>query len=120
MLKKTLVLGASEHSWRYSSRAIERLLAAGHEVVAIGKRKGSIHQVKIQTLADSIPAVHTVSIYLNARQQKMYYDFLVRLKPQRVIFNPGTENPELEQQLEQSGIKTIRACTLVMLSTGQY
>ncbi len=120
MLKKTLVLGASEHPWRYSSKAIRQLQAAGHEVVAVGKRKGSICQVKIQTVTDSIQSVHTVSIYLNPQQQKMYYDFLLKLKPQRVIFNPGTENPELEELLDRAGITTIQACTLVMLATGQY
>lgn len=118
--KKTLVLGASENPGRYSYLAIKRLLAHGHEVVAIGNRKGKVDEVDI--LIEQVPLedIHTVTLYLNPTNQKPYYDYIRSLKPKRIIFNPGTENEELERKLAQTGTNTLEACTLVMLSTGQY
>lgn len=120
MNKKTLVLGASDHPERYSFLAINRLKAAGHEVAGIGKHKGIVAGVEIQTEPLPLSDVHTVTLYLNPIHQKNYYDYILSLKPQRIIFNPGAENDELVQLANQNNIQPIEACTLVMLSTGQY
>jgi predicted CoA-binding protein len=118
--KKTLVLGASENPNRYSYLAIKRLRANDHEVIAIGSRKGKVEDVNIETDKVPIDDIHTVTLYLNPTNQKPYYDYIAALKPKRIIFNPGTENDELERKLAQTGTNTMEACTLVLLSTGQY
>lgn len=118
--KKTLVLGASSNPSRYSYLAIKRLKAHGHEVVAIGKRAGNVDDVSIVTEQPAMEDIHTVTLYLNPANQKPYYDYIASLKPKRIIFNPGTENDELERKMLQKGANTLEACTLVMLSTGQY
>lgn len=118
--KKTLVLGASENPSRYSYLAIKRLLAHGHEVVAIGNRKGSVDDVAIATEQLPMEDIHTVTLYLNPTNQKPYYDYISSLKPKRIIFNPGTENEELERKMASKETNVMEACTLVMLSTGQY
>ena len=118
--KKTVVLGASDNPGRYSYLAVNRLRRNGHPVVAIGKKPGKVADVEI--IKGQVPqtGVDTVTLYLNPLHQKMYYDYIVSLNPKRIIFNPGTENDELAVLAQQHGIKTLEACTLVMLSTGQY
>jgi uncharacterized protein len=118
--KKTVVLGASNNPARYSYLAVKRLLAHQHPVVAIGKRKGAIDGIEIET--DHVPVgdVDTITLYLNPMNQQEYYDYIFDLKPRRIIFNPGTENDTLIQRCEENGIEPVIACTLVMLSTGQY
>lgn len=118
--KKTLVLGASENINRYSNKAVRSLQAHGYEVVAVGRRKGAINDTQIITDAPDLNDIHTVTLYLNPENQKAYYNYIVKLKPKRVIFNPGTENEELERKVAMTGVNTLEACTLVMLSTGQY
>lgn len=118
--KKTLVIGASENPDRYSNKAIRRLLEAGHEVVAIGKIPGTILGTAILTGFPELKDVDTVSLYLNPLNQKSYYHYLIHLRPKRIIFNPGTENLELETICHKNGIETQEACTLVMLSIGAY
>jgi len=121
MKNKTLVLGASENPDRYSNLAIRRLKAKGHEVVAIGKKKGEVSGVPIETQQVNTEEVDTVTLYLNPAHQKPYYDYILSLKPRRIIFNPGAENEELEKLAAQKGVEDIlEACTLVMLNTGQY
>lgn len=120
MAKKTLVLGASENPARYSNLAVKKLSSHQHPVVAVGRRKGQIADVKISTEQDPIDDLDTVTLYLNPVNQKPYYDYILSLKPKRIIFNPGTENEELESLANKAGIETIEACTLVMLSTSQY
>ena len=119
-MKKTLVLGASENPARYSFEAVTRLRKYGHEVIAVGRKAAVVAGVPIETEPPVVNDINTVTLYLNPTAQKPYYDYIVGLKPQRIIFNPGTENDELEAIAQQNGIKTIEACTLVMLSTGQY
>lgn len=118
--KKTLVLGASPNPSRYSYLALRRLRQYGHPVVAIGKKKSVVGDVVIET--DPLPAeqIDTVTLYLNPQRQKEYYDYLISLKPKRLIFNPGAENDELGALAQQHGIRVQEACTLVLLSTGQY
>ncbi|CAN5616684.1 CoA-binding protein [soil metagenome] len=120
MGKKTLVLGASENKSRYSNLATNNLVSKGHEVVAIGKKQGHINGVEIETEKLPLTGVDTVTLYLNPTNQKQYYDYILSLQPKRVIFNPGAENEELEELLKAKGIKSQEACTLVLLSTGQY
>lgn len=118
--KKTLVLGASDNPSRYSFIAVNRLRTYDHPVVAIGKKKGKVNDVDIITEHPEMNDIDTITLYLNPTNQKPYYDYILSLKPRRVIFNPGTENDELEKKLVQKGVITQEACTLVMLSTGQY
>jgi predicted CoA-binding protein len=120
MKNKTLVLGASENPDRYSNKAILRLLNKGHEVVAIGKKPGSVNGVDINTEQIKSEDIDTVTLYLNPDHQKPYYDYIMSLKPRRIIFNPGAENEELETIAAKEGIDILEACTLVMLGTGQY
>lgn len=118
--KKTVVLGASLNPSRYSNMAINRLQAYKHPVVAVGLREGKVGSVPIVKGQPGEGDVDTVTLYLNAQNQKQYYDYILSLKPNRIIFNPGAENDELEELANKNGIKTLEACTLVMLGTGQY
>ncbi len=118
--KKTLVLGASQNPERYSYLAVNKLSRFHHPVIAIGKRKGKAGEVEIDTEQKPITGIDTVTLYLNQQNQKQYYDYILSLKPKRIIFNPGAENDELSKLAEQNGIKVMEACTLVLLSTGQY
>lgn len=118
--KKTLVIGASENKSRYSYIAVKDLVANNHPVVAMGKRPGMIGNTIIITEKKTLEGIDTVTLYLNANNQKPYYEYILSLKPKRIIFNPGAENEELESLAEKNGIKTMDACTLVLLSTSQY
>jgi predicted CoA-binding protein len=118
--KKTVVLGASENPSRYSYLAVQRLRRYDHPVVAIGRRTGKIGDEAIITEHPEMNDVDTVTLYLNPQNQKPYYDYILSLKPKRIIFNPGTENDELAEMATQQGIQPMEACTLVLLSTGQY
>ena len=119
-MKKTLVLGASLNPSRYSHLAINRLVNNNYEVVAIGLRKGIVAGVEISKEKKPYIDINTITLYLNPQRQKEYYDYIVSLNPNRVIFNPGTENPELYQLLSENNIESEVACTLVLLSTNQY
>ena len=118
--KKTLVIGASENIERYSNLAVKKLLKNEHAVVAIGNKKGLINTTVIETEKIPFDNIDTISLYLNPGRQKEYYDYILSLNPRRIIFNPGTENDELEALAKQNGIVTQEACTLVLLSTQQY
>jgi predicted CoA-binding protein len=118
--KKTLVLGASTNPSRYSYLAIHKLSAYKHPVVAVGLREGKVGNVDIQTGKPHFEDVDTVTLYMNPTNQKPYYDYILSLKPKRIIFNPGTENDELEEMARHKGIQPLEACTLVLLSIGQY
>ena len=118
--KKTLVLGASDNPARYSFLAIQRLRRNEHPVVAIGRKNTQVGDVPISKEKVPFDNIDTITFYLNPSHQKEYYDYILSLKPQRLIFNPGAENPELASLAADHNINTIEACTLVMLSTGQY
>lgn len=120
MQKKTLVLGASENPSRYSNIAINRLTGYDHPVVAIGRRQGNVAGIEFDTDTPEYENIDTVTLYLNPTNQQPYYDYILSLKPKRVIFNPGTENEELMTLLRDNNIEPVIACTLVMLSTNQY
>jgi predicted CoA-binding protein len=118
--KKTLVLGASENPARYSNIAINRLTNHQHPVVAIGNKTGMVAGIPIGTEKIQMNDIDTVTLYLNPALQKTYYDYIISLHPKRIIFNPGTENDELAELALKHNIKPVEACTLVLLSTGQY
>ena len=120
MNKKTLVLGASTKPERYSNMAIKRLVANVIDVCAFGLQEGDVSGVAIDTELQPYKGIHTVTLYLNPDRQKDYYDYIISLKPQRVIFNPGTENPDFYKILKAENISFEVACTLVLLSTNQY
>jgi hypothetical protein len=118
--KKTLVLGASTKPDRYAFKAITMLTEKGHSVLAIGQNAGEVAGIKIKTKAIPLSNIDTVSLYLNPTRQRDYYNYIVEAKPKRVLFNPGTENPELYQLLDLNNIKYEAACTLVLLTTNRY
>ncbi len=120
MQKKTLVLGASDNPSRYSYMAINKLRQYGHPVMAIGRKNTSVADVPITKELILAEDIHTVTLYLNPSHQKEYYNYILSLQPKRIIFNPGTENDELDALATEKGIETTEACTLVMLGTGQY
>lgn len=118
--KKTLVLGASDNPSRYSYLAVNRLRSHGHPVVAIGKKNAMVADVPIEKEKKDWKNVDTVTLYLNPAHQQQYYEYILSLKPKRIIFNPGAENDELADLAAKNGITPIAACTLVLLSTNQY
>ena len=120
MNKPTLVLGASLKPNRYSNYAIQRLVANNIEVKALGVRTGEVSGVTIETEKLPFKNIDTVTLYLNPKRQEEYYDYILALNPRRVIFNPGTENPEFYKILKENNIEFEAACTLVLLSTNQY
>ena len=120
MRNKTLVLGASVNTEKYSNAAIRNLLKKNIEVVAFGIREGWVGDVMISPEMKPYPDIHTVSLYISPKHQKAYFDYIVSLCPERVIFNPGTENPELFEYLKENGIDFEIACTLTLLATNQY
>lgn len=119
-MKKTLVLGASDKPDRYAYKAIMSLRNHDHEVIAFGRKSGVVADVEFETEWNPTWEVDTVTLYLNPSNQEPYLDKILALKPKRVIFNPGTENPAFIQQLQKNGIHPEIACTLVMLSIGNY
>ena len=117
---KTLVLGASPNPERYAYKAVVLLTQTKIEAVAMGVTEGTIGSVPILKPFTAVEGIHTLSLYLAPDRQKAYYEYIFALKPQRVLFNPGTENNELAQLLTQAEIPWENACTLVLLSTNQY
>ena len=120
MKKKTLVMGASLKPERYSNIAINRLKNYNHDVKAFGLKAGVVNSVTIDTDLLPYDAIDTITLYLNPKRQKAYYDYIISLKPSRVIFNPGTENLDFYEVLNENDIEYEIACTLVLLSTAQY
>jgi len=119
-LKLTLVIGASENTGRYSNRVVRMLHHQNIPVVAIGIKAGEIDGIKIQTGFPKIENVDTVTLYVGEKNQPQYYDYILSLSPKRVIFNPGAENPEFEKKIRAAGIEVLEACTLTMLTVGNY
>ena len=127
MIKPTLVLGASLKPHRYSHFAVQKLAKYNHEVYPVGLRSGEIDGIEVDTFKIAFAKekqhtsyFHTITLYLSPKRQEEYFDYVIGLKPKRVIFNPGTENPVFYKLLEEHGIGYEVACTLVLLSTNQY
>ena len=119
-MKKTLVIGASTNPDRYAYKAIQSLLSKGHEVLAEGLRSGNVDGVEISTTKIKYADIDTVTLYVGPQNQSAWCEYILALKPNRVIFNPGTESSEFESLLEQNGVEVVEACTLVMLYIGNY
>ncbi|MBP7408249.1 MAG: CoA-binding protein [Flavobacteriales bacterium] len=120
MPRTTLVLGASPDPSRYAHKAVRRLRSHGHDVLAIGRHTGIIDDVPILAAVPEGAVVDTVTLYLSPRNQLVWQDEILHLRPRRVIFNPGAEDAVFAQRLEGAGIEVVEGCTLVMLSTGGY
>lgn len=118
--KKTLIIGATTKPDRAAFKAIGLLVANGHSVIALGQNAGEVAGIKINTKAIPVTNIDTISLYINPSRQRDYYNYIVEAKPKRVLFNPGTENPELYQLLELNNIKFEAACTLVLLTLNKY
>ena len=119
--KKTIVLGASLKPERYSYRAVESLTQHGHDVIAVGLKEGQIGKIEIQKgWPADINDVHTITLYLSAKNQIPYYSSILNSGIERLIFNPGTENPELYMKAKAKGIDSTNTCTLVQLSIGNF
>ena len=120
MNKKTLVIGASLNTEKYSNIAIRLLQKKSHEALAVGVKPGHILETHVETEMIDHKEIHTVSLYLSPKHQPAYYQYVISLNPQRVIFNPGTENQGFEELLRENNIFYESACTLVLLNTDQY
>jgi hypothetical protein len=118
--KKTLVLGVSLNPERYSYMAVRKLKFNNIPVVAVGMREGEINGVIVEKPFPKFEGIHTVTLYIGPKNLPVFYDYILDINPKRVIFNPGTENPEFEEILTANGIEVIRGCTLIMISSGQY
>ncbi len=120
MKKKTLVIGGSPKPERYSNKAIRKLLSYNHPVESIGLRESKVESVGITTGKPVIHDIHTVTMYIGHVRQPEYYDYILSLNPSRIIFNPGTENSELQSIASNNGIEVVENCTLVMLDYGLF
>jgi len=119
-MKRTLVIGASPNPMRFSHKMIKSLLRHDHEAVAVGIREGEISGIKILTGKPKLDKIHTVSLYIGPKRQPEYYDYILSLKPKRIIFNPGTVNKEFMKLAENKGIEVVEDCALVMVASGNY
>lgn len=119
-MKRTLILGATSNPSRYAYLAAQKLRTYGHPILLLGRRKGTALGEEIHLDKQDWKDVDTVTLYINPSHQPEYYDYIISLNPKRVIFNPGTENPEFKSILIDKNIIPIEGCTLVMLSIGQY
>ena len=121
-MKKTVIIGATTNPARYAHLAAEMLTEHGHEIVPVGIRHGEVFGKPILDIRQKpvIKEVNTVTLYIGPHRQPEWVDYILSLKPKRIIFNPGTENPEFEKKAKTSGIEIVEGCTLVMLSTGQF
>lgn len=119
-MQNTLVFGASLKPNRYSHLAIKRLREHSKNTFAFGLKSGLVDDVQIKTNLGELPNISIVTLYMNPERQKQYYQDIISLAPDKVIFNPGTENPEFYRLLIENNIKVEEACTLVLLATGQY
>ncbi|RCH55045.1 CoA-binding protein [Mucilaginibacter hurinus] len=118
--KKTLILGATPDPGRYAYLAANKLVKHGHTIVNVGIKKGEVAGVEIEKPERIHHDIDTVTLYVGSGNLPQLFDYILETHPQRIIFNPGTENSELRRRAEEQGIETLYACTLVMLSTGQY
>lgn len=119
-MKKTLILGATTNPSRYAYIAANRLVSYKHPIVNVGLKIGEVAGQPIEMAETVHSDIDTITLYLGPKNQEPLYNYIIQTKPKRIIFNPGTENPELETLANQNGIETLEACTLVLLSIGEY
>ncbi len=120
MSKKTLVLGATPDESRYANLAANRLVRNGHPIVNVGLKTGQVAGVPIEKPETIHTDIDTITLYIGPQHQVELYNYILGTSPKRIIFNPGTENSELRRMANEKGIETEYACTLVLLSIGQY
>ena len=118
--KKTLILGATTNPERYAYLAANKLADHGHSVINVGVKEGMVAGVLIEKAAFVHPDIDTITLYIGPNHQPPLYDYILNTNPKRIIFNPGTENLELKELANKKGIETENACTLVLLSIGEY
>jgi len=119
-MRKVMVLGATPNRQRFSHTCVKSLIRYGYEVVPVGIRAGKIAGKDILNDKPAVKDIHTVTLYLNAKNQRAYHDYILRLRPERIIFNPGAENPELKQLAARRDIEVVEDCTLIMLNSGTF
>lgn len=121
-MKKTVIIGATTNPSRYAFLAARMLTSYNHEIVPVGIKEGAVSGKEILDIFQKPPieAVDTVTLYIGPQRQPEYYDYILGLKPKRIIFNPGTENDEFHRMAESRGIEAVEGCTLVMLRSGQF
>lgn len=115
-----MVLGATPNKKRFAHTCVKSLIRYGYSVVPIGTKEGEIAGQKIYTERVPVKDLHTITIYLNAENQKDYYSYIIQQEPYRIIFNPGAENPELIEKAKKNGIEVVEDCTLIMLNSGNF
>ncbi len=119
-MKNTLIIGATPNKERYAYKAAERLTNAGHQIFLCGIKRGTVCGKQITNDWEKFMNIDTVTLYVGPGRQKEYIDKIISIKPKRVIFNPGTENPEFQTKLSKAGIQYEESCTLVLLSLNKY
>jgi predicted CoA-binding protein len=122
MSKKTAIFGATTNPGRYAYLAAERLTAKNHEIVPIGIKKGQVFGEDILDIREKpqLDDIHTVTMYIGPQNQSEWEDYILSLRPKRIIFNPGAENPSLAQKATEQGVEVQNACTLVMLASSLF
>jgi uncharacterized protein len=122
MSKKIIVVGASDNPERYSYKAIKMLQAKGYTPIPVHPKLTEIESLKVYPSLESLPKEEfdTITLYINPEISSSLAEEIIKINPHRVIFNPGSENAELEKVLSVNEIETLEACTLVMLSTEQF
>ena len=119
-MKKTLILGASTNEERYAYKAAHKLSERKHEIIPVGIKRGEVAGKEIVNNKEIFKDIDTITMYIGPKHQADWQDYILKTNPKRIVFNPGTENPELEAKAQARGIETIEACTLVMLTIGNY
>ena len=115
------VIGASNKPDRYSYQAVMLLKEKGHHVYPVHQRIKDIEGMAVYpSIKDIKEPIDTVSLYVAADISSLLGEEIIVKNPKRIIFNPGAENVELEARAQSAGIKTLNACTLVMLRTNQF
>lgn len=121
-MKKTLVVGATANPGRYAFMAARMLSDYGHEFVPIGIKKETVLGKEILDLREkpALTDIDTITLYIGPQNQPEWYEYLLNLKPRRIIFNPGTENETFEKLAEDQNVEVVQGCTLVMLRSNQF
>lgn len=117
---RVLIFGASTNPDRYAYKAMVLLVEKGHEVFLKGNKAGVALGLTIQVGTNNFDHIHTITLYVGPQNQQDLIEDLIQIKPERIIFNPGTENPKLYAEIEKLNIKVEEACTLVLLHTNQF
>lgn len=119
-MRNVMVLGASPNRQRFSNTCVKSLIRYGYQVIPLGIREGEIAGKPIRIDKPMLKNIHTVTIYLNPQKQQEYYDYILGLRPQRIIFNPGAENPEFKEKALEKDVEVVEDCTLIMLNSGYF